>query len=135
MASLDSITPVVISPPRVESNSQYDFMEFIVYLIENNYLMAGDKLIMDNASIHGGKDTQPLLETLLSVADVELIYLPTYSPELNPCELVFMKVKRRLREFRTERSLKTEILEAFATVTSENVHNFYRKCYNLRNNV
>ena len=135
MVSLNEIHPVVISNPRIESNTQFDYLNFIVYLIQNKYLVQGDILVVDNASVHGGKETSDMLETLLRLAGVIVVYLPTYSPELNPCELVFMKVKRYIREHRTEKSLFLEIIQAFAEVDLMNVKRFYKKCYNMKNPV
>jgi transposase len=34
-----------------------------------------------------------VLETILELADVRMFFLPKYSPELNPCELVFAQVR------------------------------------------
>jgi len=55
-----------------------------------------DYLLCDNAAY----DTYDILEYILDHANVKLIFLPAYSPEFNPIELVFMKVKRYLREYR-----------------------------------
>ena len=129
LVALDEETPVVISTPRNESNTQYDFLDFILYLITNNYLVAGDKLVLDNASVHGGKETEPLLTSLLQLAQIELVYLPTYSPELNPCEFVFSQTKRHLRENRTEKSLYEELIISFFKMTAMNIARYYHKCF------
>lgn len=50
-------------------------------------------LVMDNASIHKG----PAVEAALAEIGVAPVYLPPYCPELNPCELVFAKLKGSLR--------------------------------------
>jgi hypothetical protein len=47
---------------------------------------------MDNAPIHVADDMLRVLETILDLADVRLFFLPKYSPELNPCEMVFAQV-------------------------------------------
>ena len=49
-------------------------------------------LVMDNASIHKG----PAVTAALAALNVEPVFLPPYSPELNPCELVFSMVKGKL---------------------------------------
>ena len=50
---------------RIDSNTQYDFAEFVYAAIINKYLESGDILIMDNASVHSGQDSfVEVLETL-----------------------------------------------------------------------
>ena len=122
--------PVVISAPRKESNSQIDFLKFLADAIAGGYLIPGDTLVLDNASVHSGKDTFQALYELLSICNIELVYLPTYSPELNPIELVFMWVKRYLRENRSEAPLYVDIATAFSKIDIDLVENFYIKsCY------
>ena len=114
---------------REESNDQVDFMKFIISAIDQDYLQSGDILICDNARIHGAEQTFGSLQILLDAAQIQLIYLPVYSPELNPIELVFGKVKRLLREFRNrDLPLWIDIEEAFSTITSDDIFNFYFKC-------
>lgn len=57
-------------------------------------LRAGDTLILDNLSTHKIHDVGPLL----SARGVGLRYLPPYSPDLNPIELAFAKLKAHLRQ-------------------------------------
>jgi hypothetical protein len=54
-------------------------------------------LIMDNASFHKGKD----IEELIAKSKVNLIYLPTYSPDLNPIEKKWSHAKSIYRSLRT----------------------------------
>ena len=56
-------------------------------------LCAGDVVIMDNLSAHKVQG----VEEILSTAGAKVLYLPPYSPDLNPIELVFSKVKWLLR--------------------------------------
>jgi transposase len=57
---------------------------------------------------------------------IDIVFLPAYSPELNPCELVFGFVKNRIRRSNIE-SLFDEVLLAFDAVKIEMI-NFYKKC-------
>ena len=114
---------------RINSNTQLDFFNFIVDSINKSYLKYGDYLVIDNASIHGGLDTIEILIQFLEAEGINLIYLPTYSPELNPCELIFAQVKRYLRENRDSTvSLLFDIGVGFAIPTVENLSNYYSKC-------
>ena len=56
-------------------------------------LIKGDTVIMDNASIHKVKG----VEKIITDAGAQLIYLPPYSPDLNPIEKVWAKLKSRMR--------------------------------------
>src|SRR5215212_2189685 len=59
-------------------------------------LRAGQVVVMDNLSSHKGGRVRELIEE----RNCELIYLPPYSPDYNPIEEAFSKVKRILREVR-----------------------------------
>ena len=65
-------------------------------------LVPGDYLICDNASVHWAQATMDALDDLLSTAKIKMRFLPTYSPELNPCELVFGDLKKHLGAYRLE---------------------------------
>ena len=56
-------------------------------------LKPGQIVIMDNASIHKTKTTQDLINN----AQCELLFLPPYSPDLNPIEHVWANMKKNLR--------------------------------------
>lgn len=58
-------------------------------------LKSGDIVIMDNLGSHKGK----AIRTTIRAAGAKLFFLPKYSPDLNPIEQVFAKLKHRLREF------------------------------------
>ena len=59
------------------------------------YLRKGQTVIMDNASFHkGGR-----IEEIINRAGCELIYLPTYSPDLNPIEHYWAHIKNRIKKF------------------------------------
>src|SRR5690606_30209102 len=89
--------PIIITGSR-ESNTQWEFVEFIFHLITSQFLVFGDYLILNNATIHLKMESSELLNDLLESAGVKMVLLPTYSPELNPIELVFGFVKCYLRE-------------------------------------
>jgi len=102
---------------------------FISSCIANGYLKEGDYLICDNATVHGGLDSIGILKDILATTYISLRYLPSYSPELNPAELGFMKVKRQLRESRNQEvPLWFDIAAAFSLITHEDLVKFYLKC-------
>ena len=57
-------------------------------------LSKGDIVVMDNLSSHKG----PRVEQLIEAAGAELRYLPRYSPDMNPIEKAFSKLKSFLRK-------------------------------------
>jgi len=128
MTTLTNASGFVCSNPRTETNTAWDFLHFISTLVLDRHLVAGDILLCDNASIHYSAEIQAPLDLLLLFAGVRLIFLPTYSPELNPCELIFAQIKRHVRTHRTGRHLFADVLSACADVTWLNVLSYYGKC-------
>jgi transposase len=63
-------------------------------------LSKGDIVVMDNLSSHKG----PRVEQLIKAAGAELRYLPPYSPDMNPIEKAYSKLKAYLRKI-AERSV------------------------------
>jgi transposase len=91
--------PVAYSIGR-ENGTAASFLVFIQFLLSNNWFARGDILIMDNASIHTGGEADIVEDLLWHAMQVLVVYLPTRSPELNPIELVFHILARRIRSFR-----------------------------------
>jgi hypothetical protein len=114
---------------RSESNTEWDFLNFVVDAVEANRLVQGDILVVDNASIHFGGETWELLTTLLDTFGISYVFLPTYSPELNPCELVFAYVKNFLRNNREpDIPLYQLMLVAFVRLPYTMLLSFYHHC-------
>lgn len=57
-------------------------------------LKAGQIVIMDNATFHKGGKIKQLIESV----GCHLLYLPTYSPDLNPIEHQWASIKYRIRK-------------------------------------
>lgn len=83
---------------------------------------------MDSAPIHVARKVATEVIDLLRGAGVQLIFLPKYSPECNPCELVFAQVKRYLRSYRGSDVFFQEIARAFSRVSFANILAYYRHC-------
>ena len=64
-------------------------------------LSPGEIVVMDNLPAHKG----PRIEQLIKAAGAELRYLPTYSPDMNPIEKAFSKLKAFLRKIAERPSL------------------------------
>jgi transposase len=87
-------------------------------------LRPGDILIMDNLSSH----KNPRVLAKIQAAGAEVRYLPPYSPDLNPIEQIFSKIKTHLRRLavRTERKLYNAIGKAIEAVTANDCLNCFR---------
>ena len=95
---------------------------------ERPLLECGDTVIMDNLSCHhfeGGE----MLENVFNEMGIELLYTPVYSPDLNPAENVFSKVKNLLNfDLSTvvHYDIKLAVNEAVNLVSSTDMHGIYR---------
>ena len=82
------------------------FVDFVIAMVNDGFLSHNEVLIMDNAKIHiygTARTIEELLwETVVKGEPLRIliIYLPTRSPELNPIELIFHILSRRIRSFR-----------------------------------
>jgi transposase len=89
-------------------------------------LKSGQVVVMDNLSAHKGERVKELIEQ----RGCELLYLPPYSPDLNPIEEAFSKVKRLLRkaESRMREALVEAIGVVISAVTAKDARGFFEHC-------
>jgi transposase len=89
-------------------------------------LRPGDLVVMDNLSPHKSDPTLALITN----AGAQVLFLPAYSPDLNPIEKMWSKVKGLLRgaEARTPADLITAIGQALAKVTSQDALGWFVSC-------
>jgi transposase len=95
-------------------------------------LRSGQVVIMDRLNVHRGAAIQALIEG----AGCRLLLLPAYSPDFNPIEQAFAKIKTHLRttEARTLDTLVAAIGHALDTVTPADARGCYAHCgYPLTN--
>jgi transposase len=87
-------------------------------------LKPGDVVVMDNLSSHKVAGVRELLQA----HGAEVLYLPPYSPDLNPIEKAWAKLKQRLRsaKARTKESLEQAIAEALKQISPENARAWFR---------
>jgi transposase len=103
------------------------FKYFIEHVLVPN-LWVGACVVMDNASIHGVDGIQELIEA----AGAKLVYLSPYSPDFNPIENCWSKVKEFLRSAaaRTREALDQAITDALNAVTLEDIQGWFTyRCY------
>jgi transposase len=90
-----------------------------------------DVVIMDNLSSHKRARTRERIEA----TGARLVFLPPYSPDLNPIELIFAKIKQGLRSLacRTREALWAAMQSVLNQVTPDDAANCYKHCgYTLR---
>ena len=87
-------------------------------------LRPGDIVIMDNLGSHRGK----IVRRLIRSVGAKLLFLPKYSPDLNPIEQVFAKLKHLLRKAaaRTVETICAAISELLRTFTKHECANYFK---------
>jgi len=87
-------------------------------------LLPGDLVICDNLSSHKVSGVKQAVES----SGARLLYLPAYSPDLNPIEMAFAKLKAALRRAaqNTLSGLIKAVAKALETFSSEHCSNFFR---------
>lgn len=87
-------------------------------------LNKGDIVIMDNCSVHKSKDVlQPIYDT-----GAQVLFLPPYSPDFNPIELAWSKMKTMLKKLKARSSQEMEIalLEALKYITKNDAIAYFK---------
>jgi transposase len=89
-------------------------------------LEPGDIVVMDNLSVHKRASVRELIEE----KGCSALFLPPYSPDLNPIEHAFSKLKAILRSkaARTREALEKAIAEALSAVTASDALGWFRHC-------
>jgi transposase len=89
-------------------------------------LQPGHIVVMDNLSAHKA----PAVQEKIEAAGASLLYLPAYSPDLNPIEQCWAKIKLVLRTLkaRTAEALDPAITEAIAAITPQDAIGWLQYC-------
>lgn len=87
-------------------------------------LKPNSTLILDNLPIH--KD----IEDIFKDKNIDILYLPPYTPEYNPIEMMWAKIKHFLRKNRSKdlSHLKQNITEAYQTITIQDIKGWFYHC-------
>jgi len=89
-------------------------------------LRVGDIVVMDNLSAHKDKQTIAMIESVVA----EVWFLPPYSPDLNPIEKMWSKVKQYLRSVkaRSQDAFIQAIADALDYVSAQDVAGWFESC-------
>ena len=124
----------ILSSMRLDGSIAYTTYEggtnrenFIAYLKETLIptLKPWDIVVMDNLRTHRMEEVR----TVLAESHILLMYLPPYSPDLNPIEMLWSKVKAILRKMkkRTVDALAAAIEQAMKQITPEDCRGWFHK--------
>lgn len=105
------------------------FDQFVVEVLVPT-LRPGQTVICDNLSVHKSAVAQAAIEA----AGCRLVFLPPYSPDFNPIEQAFSKLKQMLRraEARTTETIMTATQAVYPQITASDARGYYRQAgYNL----
>ena len=110
----------------VDAATSKDIFEAYIEQILLPTLKAGDIVILDNLSAHKSRHARELIQSV----GAELWYLPAYSPDLNPIEKMWSKIKSILRTLkaRTKEALIHAIAKALEMVTAGDAKGWFGSC-------
>jgi transposase len=120
--SLDGIVAPVVFDGPIDGPSFLAYVEQMVC----PRLRPGHVLLMDNLSSH----KQPAVEAAVRAVGASIFFTPPYSPDLNPIENFFSKLKTYLRKVqaRTKSDLDAAIAVCCAALTRTECQNFFLHC-------
>jgi transposase len=124
---LASITRGGLGPClAVEGATRREVFEAYLEHVLAPTLKPGQMVVMDNLSAHKGGRVKEIIEG----RGCELVYLPPYSPDFNPIEQAFSKVKGILRraEARTRQALIEAMGWALYAVSARDARGFFSHC-------
>ena len=118
----------MIASMTIEAATDGDIFLAYVEHILCPALRPGDVVVMDNLSSHKIKGVRERIEQ----AGAEVVYLPPYSPDLNPIEKAWCKLKQFLRsaKARSKEALEEAIAEAIKLITPDNAKAWFKHCIN-----
>lgn len=110
----------------VEGTTCREVFEAYVERVLPPTLRPGQVVVMDNLSAHKGHKVRELIER----SRCEVLYLPHYSPDLNPIEEAFSKIKGILRKIqaRTREAVVGAMGAAISLVTAWDARGFFEHC-------
>ena len=122
-----SLHGMVATMPIEEPTDTDIFLAYVEHLL-CPVLKPGDVVVMDNLSAHKA----PAVHEWIEKAGAEVLYLPPYSPGLNPIEKAWAKIKQLLRtaNARSKDALDQAITEALPCITPDNAQAWFRLALN-----
>ena len=115
-----------VSDMTIEAATDRDVFQAFVDQVLCPRLRPGQIVVLDNLSAHKA----PAVRQSIEAAGASLLYLPPYSPDLNPIEKCWSKIKQVLRSLkaRTAAALESAMSIALAAISPENAHAWFQYC-------
>jgi transposase len=119
-------TEGVLASMMIESPTDGDVFLAYVEQVLCPRLEPGHLVILDNLAAHKLAAVRQLIQS----RGAQVLYLPPYSPDFNPIEQAWSKLKQRLRAAKTRRlgNLESAVAQAIAAITPENALAWFRHC-------
>lgn len=119
-------TQGVLASMSIESPTDGDVFHAFLEQVLGPRLEPGHIVILDNLSAHKVDGVKGLIER----TGAQLLYLPPYSPDFNPIEHAWSKLKQLLRAIkaRSLAELEPAVARAIAAITPENARAYFRHC-------
>jgi transposase len=119
---LDGSTAAMV----IEGATDTSVFQAYVHRILIPSLRSRDIVVLDNLAPH----KHPVILQMLDAAGVEVWHLPPYSPDFNPIENMWSKIKAYLRKAkaRTSKALLRAIARALGTITAADVSGWFQHC-------
>lgn len=118
----------MIAPMVLDGPINGDWFEAYIRHVLLPELRPGDVVVMDNLSSH----KRPIVQELIEAAKARLLFLPPYSPDFNPIEKAFSRLKAMLRKIseRTVSGLWNRIGSLVDIFQSAEYANYFTACGN-----
>jgi len=119
-------TSGLLATMTIEAATDGDVFRAFVEQVLCPRLQPGQVVVMDNLSAHKAAAVRQVIEAV----GARLLYLPPYSPDLNPIEKCWAKIKQVLRSLkaRTSEALEAAMTAALATISAENARAWFQYC-------
>jgi len=116
----------VAAPMLIEGSVDTEVFNAYCEEVLQPTLKPGDILVLDNLGAHRASR----IEEIAASCSAQVLWLPPYSPDFSPIELMWSKVKAYLKKVkaRTQAELEEAIAEALKTITLSDCQNWFRHC-------
>ncbi len=116
----------LIAMGTIDAATSTDVFAAYVEQILAPELKPGQVVVMDNLAAH----RSPRIRALIKAAGASVLYLPPYSPDLNPIELFWAWLKNHLRRIkpRSRDALDSAIAATMNALPTDHIRNWFNEC-------
>lgn len=116
-----------VAPMLIKGATDIEVFNAYIQQVLVPCLLPGDMVVMDNLAAH----KTPAVRQAIQDAGAQLRYLPTYSPDLNPIEKMWSKLKAHLQKAaaRTQDDLEIAVADALKTIKQSDAYGWFKSCH------